>query len=206
MVKEKLEKAWKLFDSGELVDAETLYKECQNQINESEHNEYMTVLMGLIYVESFQGKYDDARIYGELLMEASMNDDEKHMAVHQAGMVERMAENYSEAMRLFQWEAEILSVSFPDDDMRFSVNLYEQGYVNMKMGNLALAEKKMLLSLEHAEKCGDDMCVGCACRGMGEIMNAYGNKESAIKYFQKAVEVFSRTGDEMAVNEVKEMM
>lgn len=99
-------------------------------------------------------------------MELAPNDEELHIALHQAGMVERMAGNFEEAMRLFYQEEKVIQRAFPMDDLRIATNLYEQAYVNMKKGELALAEQMMTQSLEHAKSSDDAMCIGCAYRGL----------------------------------------
>ena len=107
---------------------------------------------------------------------------------------------------MFKQEAEVIDIFFPQDDLRIGTNLYEQAYVKMKMGNLDKAEEIMNLSLEHAKMSSDDMCIGCAYRGLGEIMNAYEDCEQARAYFEKAIEAFGFTGDTIAVEEVKAML
>ena len=60
---ETLSKAWALFDAGNYTDAETIYKECYAKIPSTDHDNYWQVLMGLIYVESFQEHFAEARTY-----------------------------------------------------------------------------------------------------------------------------------------------
>lgn len=202
-MKEKLDKAWQLFDSGAIETAETVYLECYRQVNSTDHEVYISVLMGLIYVESFLEKYDEARKYAEILIRIANSDEERHIAIHQYGMVERMAGNYSDAKTLFQREAELIHMAFADNDLILSANFYEQAYVELKIGNIDLAEKIMKLSWEHAIKAKDSMCIGCACRGMGEIFKVHGNTELAMQWFCKAIKAFSDAGDLIAVEEVK---
>lgn len=202
-MQERLAKAWQLFDSGELANAESLYLDCFRQVDSGNHREYISILMGLIYVESSLEKYVEARKYAEAFVSAANSDEEKHVAFHQYGMVERMAGNYWEARKLFQQEAELIQVAFPDDSLRLSANFYEQAYVEMKMGNIDSAEEIMDLSLKHANVSKDGICIGCACRGMGEIMKIRSNVEQAMQWFIKAIQAFSDAGDLMAVEEVK---
>lgn len=132
--------------------------------------------MGLIYTQSFQEKYDEARNYAKQLIEIVPNEEELHIALHQAGMVERMA------------------------------GCYEQAYVNMKMGLLEIAEQVMMSSLEHAKKAKDAMCIGCVYRGLGEIMNVSERTELARDFFESAMTAFKETGDDIAVKEVEDML
>ena len=57
--------------------------------------------MGLIYVESFLEHFTEARTYASQLIACAIDHEEKHIAIHQAGMIERMAGAYDKAMNLF---------------------------------------------------------------------------------------------------------
>lgn len=138
---EKLSKAWELFDSGNYTEAEKIYKECYASISSTDHDNYWQVLMGLIYVESFTKNFSEARAYASLLVSSSINQEEQHIALHQSGMVERMAEDYKKATDYFLQEENIIRNFFPNDTLTISANLYEQGYIAMKLHNLSLAEK-----------------------------------------------------------------
>ena len=159
---ETLSKAWSLFDAGNYTDAETLYKECYAKIPSTDHDNYWQVLMGLIYVESFQEHFAEARTYASQLISCAIDHEEKHIAIHQAGMIERMAGAYDKAMNLFLQEEALIEKNFPDDALARSANLYEQGYVSMKLHDLPLAEKNMLSALDFAEKSNDLISIGCA--------------------------------------------
>ena len=87
---ETLSRAWSLFDAGNYTDAETLYKECYAKIPSTDHDNYWQVLMGLIYAESFQEHFAEARTYASQLISCAIDHEEKHIAIHQAGMIERM--------------------------------------------------------------------------------------------------------------------
>ena len=202
-MQEMLSKAWQLFDSGAINAAEALYLDCYRQVNSSNHEVYTSVLMGLIYVESSMEKYDEARKYAGILVSIANHDEERHVAIHQYGMVERMAGNFRKAKVLFQQEAELIQAAFSDDDLKLSANYYEQAYVELKIGNLNLAEKTMKLALEYAIKTKDSICIGCAYRGMGEIVKVRSNTVQAKLWFDKAIDAFSEAGDLIAVEEVK---
>mgnify|MGYP001183423016 CR=1 FL=1 len=101
---ETLSKAWSLFDAGNYTDAETIYKECYAKIPSTDHDNYWQVLMGLIYAESFLEHYTEARTYASQLIACAIDHEEKHIAIHQAGMIERMAGAYDKAMNLFLQE------------------------------------------------------------------------------------------------------
>lgn len=202
-ISQSLSKAWDLFDNGRYREAEALYLACFAHIPPSDTGKFHAVLMGLLYTEAFLEKYDEARKYGNLLLKDAKDDDERHTAIHQLGMVERMAGNYKEAMALFSEEESIIHASFPEDHWRMSANFYEQGYVMLKMKQYAEAQEAMLMALDSAIQAKDEMCKGCAYRGMGEIMTAVGNSEKAMVFFEKAVVAFTNAGDWKAVEEIQ---
>ena len=95
---------------------------------------------------------------------------------------------------------------FPDDALARSANLYEQGYVSMKLHDFSPTEKNMLSALDFAEKSNDPISIGCAYRGLGEILKASEKAEDAAVYFEKAITAFQKAGDTYGVEEVKELM
>ena len=50
-------------------------------------------------------------------------------------------------MNLFLQEEALIEKNFPDDALARSANLYEQGYVSMKLHDFSPAEKKHAFSL-----------------------------------------------------------
>ena len=67
-------------------------------------------------------------------------------------------------------------------------------------------EKHMLSALDFAEKSNDLISIGCAYRGLGEILKASEKAEDASVYFEKAITAFQKAGDTYGVEEVKELM
>ena len=64
---EKLAEAWRLFDIGDYAASEKIYQECLKEINTDDYETYASVLMGLVYTQSFLEKYDEARNYAKHL-------------------------------------------------------------------------------------------------------------------------------------------
>lgn len=73
----------------------------------------------------------------------------------------------------------------------------------MKLLDLPLAEKNMLSALDFAEKSNDLISIGCAYRGLGEILKSSDKAEDAAVYFEKAIIAFQKAGDTYGVEEVK---
>lgn len=76
----------------------------------------------------------------------------------------------------------------------------------MKLHDLPLAEKNMLSALDFAEKSNYLISIGCAYRGLGEILKSSDKAEDAAVYFEKAIIAFQNAGDTYGVEEVKELM
>ena len=125
------------------------------------------------------------------------------ITIHQLGMIERMAADYAKASALFIEEERLISTYFPGDPLRMSANLYERGYIALRTGCYDQAEKTMRRSLDCGILAIDDMCIGCAYRGLGEIMIATGQPDAAKDYFKKALDCFTKAGDLIAIEEIK---
>ncbi|PRY81415.1 tetratricopeptide repeat protein [Alkalibacterium olivapovliticus] len=205
LLKEEFTQAFELFDKGYLVEAEVLYRECLSKISDTNSDEYLQGLHGLGYVKVALHRFDEARShYNELIKIALSNEDKVNhcIAIHQLGMVERMAEKFDEALKLFQSEADFLEKYKIESALNWSANFYERGYVNLKMKNLKKAEQLMEESLHYAKKSGDDICIGCAYRGFGEIYQAKGNDVLEKQSFQNAKKAFERASDNLAIKEI----
>ncbi len=57
-------------------------------------------------------------------------------------------------------------------------------------------------SLHDAKRSEDDICIGCAYRGCGEIYKAKGNGLLEKQSFQSAREAFNRANDNLAIKEI----
>ncbi len=203
---EMISQAWMQFDDKRYDDARDVYIQCHKNISKDDLAAEASVYMGLTYVEAFSGNYDLARDYANKLRSLATNEEDRHIYLHQLGMVERMAENYETALSVFVDEENIIKAAFSDGYDRLSANMYEQGYVNYKMGNLSNATKLMENAVMLGKQSGDAMCLACAYRGMGEILAALDNGTGAKEYFQKSMEGFGQAEDYKGMQEVEEMM
>lgn len=201
-VKEQLQKAWAFFEKGELDAAANAYRACLDHLCAKQHDPYCAALMGLVYTEATAERFEAARRYAQMLLAAAETQEETHVYLHQCGMVERMAGCWAAATGFFEKERALLAA---DDAMSASANAYEIGYIALKQGDLSGAEKTMRAALAYGEQAGDDMCVGCACRGLGEIVQAGGRKDEALRWFERSIAAFQAAGDAIAADEVREM-
>ena len=75
-----------------------------------------------------------------------------------------------------------------------------------RMTHLPAPQKNMLSALDFAEKSNDLISIGCAYRGLGEILKSSDKAEDVAVYFEKAIIAFQKAGDTYGVEEVKELM
>lgn len=61
LLEEKLNEVFALFDQVRLNEAELLYNECLNVVEDRNADEYTQILHGLGYVKAAQKNYDAAR-------------------------------------------------------------------------------------------------------------------------------------------------
>ena len=74
------------------------------------------------------------------------------------------------------------------------------------MENLELAKQLMNQALQLAIQSNDNVCLGCAYRGLGEIYCAKGEEILAKQYFQNAREAFEKANDKIAVQEINQLL
>lgn len=204
--KEILARAWEAFDAGRYGEARELYAQARARAEAGDLEVRRAVLMGLVYVESFSGAFDRARSFAAELLPLARDHEERHIYLHQAGMVERMAGDCPRAWALFDEEAKVIERYLAGDAMSRSANAYERGTVLLKWGRPDEAEAEMARALDQARKAEDPMCIGCAHRGMGEIMRALKRDEEARRCFSEALTAFEDAGDDLAVAEVRALM
>lgn len=207
-IDKKLTRAFELFNNGKLLEAEKLYGECLKSPDITP-DEYINALHGLGFVKSHQKDFNQARqIYLELreITLANRNFQDEHIAIHQMGMVERMAENYSKAQELFEEELRLLKNSKPDFQVAFAANYYEQGLIMLKRNCLEKAEELMMHSLHYAEQSDDQICLGCSLRGLGKVFAAKDEKQRAKNYYLMSLKAFKEANDESAINGIKSLI
>src|SRR5690606_18099615 len=186
MISQLFNEAFEAFDHNRLDEAERLYREAIALIGQQDSEDYRNALHMLAFVKSHQKDFVEAReLYSQLHLDALSRKDTaaEAIALHQLGMIERLAEEYDAAISLFEEEFALRSKHLPDDHLGISANLYEQGYVAFLTGNFGSAHATLLQALSYGESAQDQMCVGCALRGLGEVEAARRNLMEARQYF-----------------------
>lgn len=206
---QKLNEAFGLFDKGEYKQAEKLYLACLNELTDEQPNLYKATLTGLGYVKSHQGQYEKARQYFKEVFDISLSQEDKKeeaMALHQLGMVERMAGEFDKALHFFTEEEKIWKQYFPEFFIGFSANSYEKGYIAVKQGQYERAMELFQNALTFAKPANSDIALGCAYRGIGELEMAKSCFEKAIIHFRQALSAFDAAGDSIAVEEIQHFL
>lgn len=203
-----LHQAFLAFDNGRYDEAERLYAAALAACSTDRYEQYRQVAHGLAFTYCFQNKFDQAReLYARLYRLVQEAHDVRWQAIvlHQQGVVERMAGNLGIAQALFREEYRFRLSYVPDDHAGFAANLYEQGYILFKSGNVAQARAIMHRSLEMAQQANDAMCQGCAYRGLGEIYAALNERDQARVFFLRGEQAFRQAGDRIAAEAVQQL-
>ena len=197
MTEEQLQKAWQALFDGQ-------YQLAKQFVYQIDQDSYSTLNLKA-YIALEKKDFQLARqflkdYYAQAMSEKNL--EEQHIGLHQLAMVEREEEAYD----LIMTEAAIIAKHFPDDVLKTSVNLYEQGYLQFKLGNIHLAEELLQETLNLALQTDDFVNHACAYRGLAEVMLAKGNIKMAKFDAQKALVCFEKAGDTVGAAGLKDIM
>ncbi len=199
-----MSRAWAAFGREDWVQAEALYQGILSDpaLTSSEQQE---ARFGLGYVLAYTWRFDEAKeIFISLRQEAATRGDLafEHVALHQVGMVERMAGHWQAAQDCFECEREMIA-RLGNADLAVAVNAYELGTVAQHLGQQAEAKAWLDLSLACAARTDDLIAVGCAHRGLGDWFSAQGQSGEALSCWRSAQASFVAAGDENAASDVE---
>jgi tetratricopeptide (TPR) repeat protein len=192
--------AWAAFEAEDFTRAEQEFRKARFDPSTAAQARH-----GLVYVFARTGRFDDARSECDLLrLEAQSQSDleSEYVALHQLGMVERMAEQYQTALKIFEQEAKLL-VLLENPPLAVSANAYEQGIIYGKLEQLSEARQWLSIALEQAQLCGDPIAEACAYRGLGE-MAANPTMKKAMLLQSKAA--FERGNDALGAAEIDDLL
>ena len=178
-------RAWALMEEGRFKEVEALLQ--------GEPSPEARFALG--YALAFQGRHAEAlALYRGLYEETG-----SHRAVHQVGMVLRMAGRLEEALAVFEEEARLL----PPDPLARSTNLYERGYTWLLLGEEEASLAFLQASLTEAEASSDPLAQACAHRGLLEWHLRFGLTEEAQRHKEAAIRLFLEAGDRQGAEEVE---
>lgn len=195
--------AWELFVQGEYVRAERAFR---LQLAEPDLTapQQQQARYGLGYVLAFSQHYNEARdIFEMLRREAVAQNDPgaEHRALHQVGMVERMAGNWTSARECFERERQLIASS-GNEALAVAVNAYELGLVALQLGQNESSKAWFDLSLTSAQRTEDQVAVGCAYRGLGDWHQKADQPGLAVACWTVARDCFLQAADLRAVTDI----
>ncbi|KXT84055.1 hypothetical protein STRDD11_01157 [Streptococcus sp. DD11] len=198
---EPLKAAWQAFFEGNLDLAAKLEGELTGESFSSLH------LRAYLAVEAKDFSRAAKTLQTYLARAQAQSDKEnEHVAYHQLGYVARSAGDFLQALEWIEKEAAFLARHFPEDHYRQSVNLYEQGYIKLKLGQTNQAEKLLQQALTYALETDDLINQACAYRGLGEMNQAIGKGQAARCNFAAAIRLFEQAGDTIGQAEAEKLL
>lgn len=202
----RLKHAWAAFTRAEYPASEALFERILADAPDEESKRQAQ--FGLGYVLAFTDRFDYARsMFMSLAEEAKGRGalEEHHRALHQVGMVERMAGNWTQAQRVFADEARLIE-HLGSPPLSVAVNAYEQGIVALQLNEFKQAQQWLERSLEQASQTDDQVAVACAHRGLGDYFEHQGKVQEARQAWERAVSAFTQSREWKAVDEVQDRL
>lgn len=163
-------------------------------------NANVLMLWGYIYLE--EKDFEKALSSQERLLAIAESNEEKHVAHHQVAMVLREMGRYDEALQHITEEERLINKYYSEDVLKQAVNLYEQGYLNLLLNHLPLAEDLLEKSLAYAGKSEDLIAQACSHRGLGELYAIQLKNEKALSHFKASQALFVEADDSVGAAEI----
>lgn len=198
---EQIDAVFEQFENGESEAAIKALQEIGNTIQPGDED-YSDYLLNAAYIYAADNHFDKAREVLTSLLESDDAED-KQMAYHQLGLVERMDAEFDQSIAYFKEEAALIDANFADDTIKKSVNLYELGYVQLLSNQYNDGKASLEQSLTLAEQSEDDLSIAISNRALGELYAAQEEMEQAKTYFTEAKRYFRKAGDEIGVAEIE---
>lgn len=197
-----MKEAFEAFEREDWTEAERLYRAHLADPEQKENAMHM-----LAFTLAMKKEYDGARaLYEELLGRAEQheNDEAAAIAMHQLAMVCRMEGNAPTARKWLERERNLRRDRLPDDHAGHSANAYEFGEAALLGGNLEEAIGAFRLALREGKKAGDDVCIACAWRGIGQASTRFGHDPRPA--YEQSIAAFKRAGDAKGEEEVRRLL
>jgi len=201
---QRISDAWALFTQDRSLDAATAFRTLLED-ERSPEDEREQAEFGLGYALAFLGEFGEARqCFNHLRLQAAARGDlsAEHRALHQVGMVERMAQQWEAAHACFV-EERLLIGHLGSPDLEVAVNAYEMGVVTLQQGQPAASRTWFERSLSHARQTTDLVAVGCAYRGLGDWERDQGHPREAVELWEASRQAFTQAGETKASEDVR---
>lgn len=197
-----MNEAYEAFEREDWAEAERLYRA---QLTDPEQEE--NAMHMLAFTLAMKEDYDEARsLYEELLRRAEQREhnEAKAIAMHQLAMVCRMKGDVQEARKWLEQERNLRRERLQDDHAGHSANAYEFGEAALIEGKLEEAIGAFRVALREGKKAGDDICIACAWRGIGQASTRFGHDPGPA--YEQSLDAFRRAGDAKGEEEVRRLM
>ena len=126
---------------------------------------------GLVYVYARTGRFEEARDLCEALqLEAVALGDLalEYAALHQLGIVERLAGQFETALEVFALERTVIA-RLSQPPLAVCANAFETGVLHAKLGRLEIGRDWLRIALEAAQLSGDLGAQASVLRALGEV-------------------------------------
>ncbi|WP_309573430.1 tetratricopeptide repeat protein [Deinococcus sp.] len=200
---DEIERGWRLFTQDRFSEAESIFLTvlATAQVDDEQN---ALARSGLGYCFAYTGRFDDARAEFRAVRQHALTDANRfaeHRALHQIGMVERMAGDWHAALACFEEERRMIG-ELGDHDLAVAVNAYELGLVALNLGWVGESRQHFETSLLAAQRTDDLIAVACAHRGLGDWHAASDGRQEAKPHWQKALRLFQDAEDRQGVQGV----
>lgn len=201
---ENIDKAWEHFLNGDLRTASDLVSDdfqletCSN----------FSLLNLMAYLALADNPQEALAIYNRYISLAKNKRDfeNEHIGFHQLAMCYRELNQFDLALENIEAEYEIIVAYFPEDQLKLSVNNYEQGFLRFKLNRYDEAIVYLKKSLNQAQKTDDLIAQACAFRGLGQTYMAMKINDLANSHLKKALALFLEAGEGIGAEEVKQLL
>ena len=160
---------------------------------------------GLVYVYARTGRFIEAREGCEALrLEAVALGDLalEYAALHQLGIVERLAGQFETALEVFASERTVIA-SLGQPPLARCANAFESGVLHAKLGRLKLGRDWLRIALESAQLTGDLGAQASVLRALGEVASNVTMRRALLTQSRAA---FVEHGDRDSALEVEALL
>lgn len=201
-----LTEAFKAFDAENWSEAEQLYRRAIKEA-EGQNERYLNnALHMLAFTLAMKEAFRESLLLYERLLAKAQNASDEAIALHQIGMVYRMEKKYDKAIASFNKEKKLRVNSLRHDYVGFSANSYEFGQIAFEKEELQEAFTHFTEALDYGKSAYDQICIGCAHRGLGTYFDKVGAQNKAMQSFEKSISAFEEAGDSGGAEQVRGML
>jgi len=171
LVQELIDTAKIAFDAKDFERAEKIYVDALYLLDDTETEEYQTIVAELEKCYTAQGNYDGAKeCLEELYWYAKKNKNLRQEAdfLHQLAVNTRQAEEYDLAAIMCEEELAFRMTHFPDDYVGLAGTYHEAAMISLLQRNPIKSKVYIDKARHYAEKSGDSIVIAGVLRFLGD--------------------------------------